>query len=364
MDAVCTEMLGSAGGERVLELEELGRFGSSGARLYRATAWMHGSIRSMPFVVKVSPIEHIQRDFAATQNVVAYFEDARVSRLVTDELCPRAAIVTPLLGMRHGETKVEELGDLVFDMTLADELLSELLVQVYEACAVAHGRQQDQLPRRDVRLQVEYEWYLRGRATDELLTRCFGTELLEVEILGARFEHPVRFVDRLLASDAELMCAATHGDLHPSNVIVRGRADGRPEVHLIDFGWGRHEAHILKDFALMEWSLRFLRFPPFFDLDVQREVDEMLVQEEGWRGLVEGSGGIASSGLATEYRRLGRLIGVVRTTARSTCEGSGYNYSEYQVALYLILYGLLKHPTYPFHAALRALGLLQNGLGT
>jgi hypothetical protein len=116
---------------------------------------------------------------------------------------------------------------------------------------------------------------------------------------------------------------------------------------------------VIKDFVLMECSLRFLVFPSYADLDTQLAVDRALLGQEGW---AEVAALTAVSPLAACYARLASLLGIIRTHAASAC-GAEFDFEqEYLAPQLFMLYGLLRYDDYAFYPASRAAGLMGHKL--
>jgi hypothetical protein len=70
---------------------------------------------------------------------------------------------------------------------------------------------------------------------------------------GSEFWNPLYVYDQIKNLNHDFKIGAIHGDLHPRNVVI-----GYDEsANIIDFGWSTTDAHIVKDFVLMEANLRF-----------------------------------------------------------------------------------------------------------
>jgi hypothetical protein len=123
--------------------------------------------------------------------------------------------------------------------------------------------------------------------------------------------------------------------------------------HLIDFSWANRHGHLLKDFVLMENSLRFMLFPRYLSVEDQLKCDLALLKEDGCRSVAAIS--FSSSEARRAFRRLAHAVQVIRTAARN-CAYEGFDL--YLAAQFLVLYGLLAYDSYNFLVALRALGLI------
>lgn len=335
-----------------IHVSQLGRVGYSGANLFRA--YFDEKKRGYPFVVKIDSRKNITKEVSAINRVKIYFPDA----LSGFERCyykGKGAIVYLLFASVEGdgEAEVVELKDVVYDLSKDNAEILESFDSLYKtSCVVAHTSGQS----KGVNIKHQYKRYLRDRKADDLITAVLENKkgITPFKFLGADVIDPRSFLDSGFRAPLRCILSAVHGDLHPNNVVFGH--DGKPK--LIDFAWGHQSAHVLKDFVLMENSLRFLLFPPYVNLELQQKVDEALLNEDGYDRISEMVG---DSNLVQHYVRLAGIIEIIRSYARIV-GGSEYDFDEYLAAQFLMLYGLLKYPGYHFHVGLRALGMIANRL--
>jgi hypothetical protein len=328
----------------------LGRFGYTGSHLF--VAHFTSDRGGIPHVVKINDKPRIDDEAKALGLMQTFFEDAKPTRTVNRGGSARAAIVYPLIQSGQG-TDVVELKDLVYAKLTGvnhEKQLLKRLDDLYGGCCErAH-----QGTRRSFKLGKQYRPYARGNThTQRHLTVILGepTRRGPFSFLGAEIVDPRAVLDSVRGRSIRGMLAdAVHGDLHPSNVLI----DQERKPRLIDFAWGHQRAHVLKDFVLLECSLRFLHFPKYAHLDTQLSVDQALLAEDGPAKLAALT---QNDPLAVHYKRLGALLERLRLIARER-SGRGYGFSEYLHAQYCVLYGLLGYETYSFPFAARALGLL------
>ena len=177
---------------------------------------------------------------------------------------------------------------------------------------------------------VEYEWYLRG------LGRIWGAEWEAVfglptasttQFAGREWANPLWLVEKLKEVSCDFAIGAVHGDLHPGNVVIA--SENQPRI--IDFGWAQDDAHIAKDFVLMECNLRFLFLHPQLASD---EVDRLA----GWIQW----GAEAPDRLTPYCNDRCSLIRVLRGHAREVLgEQADWN-REYLLPLFIVAFGLLR----------------------
>lgn len=70
---------------------------------------------------------------------------------------------------------------------------------------------------------------------------------------------PSTILKKLLHKTSSFHMGGIHGDFHPRNIIYLDyEEDGYNEASIIDYGWANINAHIAKDFVLMECNFRFM----------------------------------------------------------------------------------------------------------
>lgn len=88
--------------------------------------------------------------------------------------------------------------------------------------------------------------------------------------------NPFHLLKKLKEFRADLWVGAVQGDLHPRNILL----DPWNSPNVIDFGWASNEAHIAKDFSLLECNLRFMTLPPSVSLKSAEKVAEWLAVDD------------------------------------------------------------------------------------
>lgn len=176
----------------------------------------------------------------------------------------------------------------------------------------------------------EYEWYLRGFGTiwGRNWATVFGDASERIcNFGGKRYVNPVWLIEKLKACKWDLQIGAIHGDFHAGNIVVT--ADSLPRI--IDFGWAQEDAHVAKDFVLLECNLRFLFLRPQLTME---EIELMTTWTDFDADVPTG---------LSEYstHRIG-LIESVRNQARQTFAGETDWNKEYLVPLFLVAFGLLR----------------------
>jgi serine/threonine protein kinase len=332
----------------VLSVEGLGRYGNTGSRLF--LVYFDQKKRGIPFVVKINDALEIEQEYSSIVEVQSYFSDA-LSGFSPEYYKGLGAITYKHWGGRalaRGSSSIELQG-LAFDFEGDPELALRVLGNIYsDCCRSAH----EAASSKTVMLGEEYHRYLRKDLSRPKIEVVLGRRVseLQFEFMGTEVLNPIFMIEKLTKAKHRLRIGPIHGDLHPKNVVV----DERNVPHLIDFAWARR-GHVLKDFALMENSLRFFLFPRWCDLDMQAMVDRCLLEERGFAELERLA--MACGHLSDYYIRLARMIGIIRSAAREVA-GPHYSFEEYLMAQALVLYGLLRYDNYNIHTGVRALGLI------
>jgi hypothetical protein len=342
----------------LITVRALDRFGYSGARLYLCFP----GEASIPFVVKIDDAARIRREFKATKSVQVHFADIDAYEPVF-----RDGLGALLYKHKGGATEGQidrsaELQKLVFGervrrdgLAVRFRVSAQKLRRIFESL---YGSTLE-LPRnasRPRRFTIDEEYQLALRLTyanpvaESLLGNDVGARRLKY--LNTEILNPRAFIEDARHRTIEGAVGPVHGDLHASNVII----DATGGVHLIDFAKASTNGHLLKDYALMECSLRFLVFPHHVNLEEQEQVDRQLLDEDGGTRLRSYSGG----SMAQHYQRLGEALDVVRHFARKALGNEKFD--QYLLSLYVILYGNLGFPAFNRHVALRALGLIADRL--
>lgn len=340
-----------------ISLRSLPRHGYSGSQLY--VAFFANGSKGRPYVAKLNSLREVDSERKAADRVQVYFDNAHVQASDTDSDSKRGALVYPLIGTEPDGTEVRTLDDEIkagVGSIQQDKRLARLVGKLYDhQCTPAHKTE-----RKERLLDREHRRYLRASSRDRAgmrLAALYGSretskkrDVLQAEVRDPRFA-----IKELGATKLELSVAdAVHGDLHGSNVLID--ATGGPQ--LIDFAWGQTSTHVLKDYVLLECSVRFFLFPDHMDFEVQRKIDLALLREDGPERMGKMRPG---THLRDYYRRLGCVLGATREAARRAA-GDDFDFDEYLACQLWVLYGLLSYDTYRFHAAARALGMISNRL--
>lgn len=328
----------------------LGRYGYTESRLYLVYCAPQNA--GIPFVVKTDRPEVIAREADGVNQLKIYFSGAQSAHVFPSlDNGPPEAIIYPLVS-RDGSETVTELKELVFQPEHARRgrpSSVSLLESTYESCRRSHLGSIDTF-----QVGAQYEAYLREtpeRLLDDPLPNVFprGRDAI---IYGQTFRDPRRILTSVREYELTSLICPVHGDLHPNNVLF-----GRNFVPvLIDYAFGHLDGHFIKDFALMECSLRFLQLPRLLQPDLMAHLDDALLEEHGYLALnqPEYSSVLDAGGRTAEVLwETSELVATIRSECRE--RHPTYDFSEYLIAEYMMLMGALRLLPYQDFRTLRAL---------
>jgi hypothetical protein len=179
-------------------------------------------------------------------------------------------------------------------------------------------------------LLKEYEKYLRGVNTwGEAWHSIWGPATKKtIEAQGVKRMNPFWVLEKIRKlRPSPIRCGAVHGDLHPKNILFSDRLS----PHLIDFGWAEDDAHVAKDFVLLECNVRFMVLRPEIPGNDLRKLCN-------WVDFT------AAPTVTDPYCQLRvRLIEMIRNKAKEVLYPSTNWETEYVIPLFLVAFGLLKH---------------------
>lgn len=308
---------------------------------------------SLPMVVKVShktrhqALDDERKNANAVRPYVMYYKDSFASPIHYDYFPDenRAILWSPFSSAGSLLKHVEQSANL--DLTFRDfwSLLRsgysqsdpngdrmpnclEALLKIYEWLVPLHQRG-GQAVAKNRSFGDEYKWYLR----DFSETTGWGGTLAQgwigntVSEFGFEFANPLKVMDALCTHEAELFCGAVHGDLHPRNIVF----SSSDVPHIIDFGWAQDDAHIAKDFVLMECNLRFVAFRPDIPWSDMVTLCNWIDFDED-----------PPTFISQECTDQANLVYALRQQAKSHFpSGSDWQF-EYIVPLFLTAFGLLR----------------------
>jgi hypothetical protein len=330
-------------GHECVHVEPLGRYGYTTARLFKLR--FDPANRAVPYVIKIDTTDNALREMAGVGQAHTYLYEANGITLIDSN--PKNGYSGILYQMFSADDgSIVEMRDVYLDQTKTVEFIIEILDHVYDNCSVAHSP-----TLRTTNLGNEYEWYLRAGRPDRVV-EAYPVVSDEVSFVGASYVHPAAVLEQLITSEEQIAFGCVHGDLHPNNIVL----NPANAPALIDFAWW-HSGDVLKDYALMECSIRFLLFPFNVEWDQHRWVTTTMLSESGADEVFERYS--ADTGLShrEDYLRMAATVAHIRKRAELDL-GSEFDFGRYLVSQFLMLYGLSKLETYPFMRTLDTLGAI------
>jgi hypothetical protein len=312
-------------------VQPLERVGFSGARVF---AFFPRGEHSHPHVGKIHTKESITREVNGRELAYHFFQEARQKCFCQDADGGRDLAILAVPLVTNEENLVTELKDLLFQRRASASTTpssagpddwfqypTETILGIYEKLYQRNCRKTFEGVKaiRNV-LGAEYEWYLRHNRSERLVKAWLGTsrDIERIEIYGDSLPNPLQLVQRLLKVERNLPVSTVHGDLHPSNVVL----DGREDPHLIDFNWCKNDAHILKDFLVMECSIRFFMTPGHLNRTQQKIIDSALLEPTEDK-VVSMLDALRGEGLDPEtilhFERCAKIVLQLRTHAARAC---------------------------------------------
>jgi len=343
-------------------VQPLKRVGFSGAQVF--VFFPHGD-NSFPFVGKIHTRASVKEEADGRARASKYFSEANLQSF-TAYHAPLAIIATHLIpNDKFGiKAEVTELRDVLFAKGNGSANYSEAdickIIDVLYSRNCGRTFENIRTARRE--LGSEYQRYLRKSASKRLLQSWMGKYSgdRQIEIYGRRVPNPLIAVEKIKVIERDLPISTIHGDLHPSNVVL----DSRRDPHLIDFTWCDDGAHILKDFLVMECSIRFLGAPKHLGREGQKIVDTALLDPNSIHvdKMVSGLKKIGiDADTISHFKRCAKLVMRLRAQAKKACKHN-FDPSDYLACQALVLFGLMRYSNYPFGACARALGLISERL--
>lgn len=198
-----------------------------------------------------------------------------------------------------------------------------------------HAKQKPSVSSGPLHLVRQYIEYLRGFKAEggwsDAWREIWGPETKNIINRGnGKLCNPVYVLNKLESFAHNVCVGAIHGDLHPRNIVFT--RDGSPRI--IDFGWTRGDAHIAKDFVLMECNLRFMVLRP----DIPSKALEAMVNWIPFHNTFSHTGSQYVDDRAD-------LIRILHEIARTHFPSNTNWNREYVIPLFLTSLGLLKPRT-------------------
>jgi hypothetical protein len=329
---------------RTAIVSSLQRFGFSNAFLY---VLRNAEGAGDPRVVKIGPARQMRDERMAWKSIEGFFPDAGDVRYQIHSPSKRAGLCFRLRPAGRDTTEVLEL-DVFYTRALSGDSTAaadcrQFLEQTYSSLRNAHLRLQTPVTRT---YGSAFRRYIRSGVSPNRVEQLFTYRPETVEICGFHIAgNPLRPLRQLLKRETSgYDVFAIHGDMHLSNIVI---SEGAPR--LIDFAWAGIDDHVMKDYVLMESSIRFMRFPRHVHPKIVLQIDSEL--NRNWS--VDSARSVIPPRL-TGRKMLEFMLSVVETV-RSSLEKAlqrrqpipGDWTSEYFRCLYLVLAGQQRFTTFP-----------------
>ena len=329
----------------------LGRWGYTDSRLYRVA---FNQEQSRPFVIKTDLRSEMDKEAKGLREATNLRGTESAKRYPRRGPCE--AILYPLIAPRGSVEDITELGDVMYAVPRAPRQLSpvKLLQSLYDIVALNNAT----IPRR-INYGREYRRYLREKSRSrkllDPLSDFFPEERSMSRHGGLTLRNPRRILNEVKMRTLDTRVRHVHGDLHPKNVLI----DDQRNPNMIDFAYGSASGHWVKDFVLMECSVRFVEPPRLLQAEPLRYADHALLREDGTDEMRE----IANNSSTRTAEVLNEMAALVETI-RSKCREChpGYDFDEYLTAMYLILMGCIRLAAYQDFRVMLALCDLTNHL--
>lgn len=247
------------------DVTPLDRYGFSGATLYRLTP-----PDSIAYVVKIHGADKITREHNAASSVQPQFTELVIYPLLGPIDGQMALIYRQTGGNNVVELKHKYEKALMGDLSALREVLTAI-DGIYSKLSTAHTLIRPVSP---ATFRDQYGNYVQIKTGSiNRLAALFASHHDPLHAYGKSFLNPQKDVENILDMPLRpITVNATHGDLHPSNVVFSRSGD----PWLVDFAHaGRHQ-HLFKDFVTMESSFRFMMFPPYVHPSLIGPIDDAL----------------------------------------------------------------------------------------
>lgn len=353
-------------GWRRVRVRPLSRFGYSGARVIV----IRQDLRlNKPHALKIADRLQVDREMSAIEaclpTVRSMRAPTRFDSAVTEDGEEQSAICYEYFD-GDGAGNPVDLTDIYSECMGLDlakppessaERLIPLLQNALAQLSIAHQIDPD---RESDSYRNLFSWYLREKRPSRVHRVMSGSDSFSV--------HGVTVPSNPLDGLGELLdevCAGyravlIHGDLHLSNIVM----DGSTTPNLIDFKWARRGGHGFLDYALLESSMRLMRFPhdihPRVVFAVDRELNHQFDGGDAHDIAQRVPDELARHRL-TEMLRA--VLSVRRTLAGSLPAWSDRDWLEYQRTLYLLLAGQQRLSSFPLMRTIVNLHQLRSELG-
>ena len=308
------------------------------------------------FIIKITDKKLVEREYRKWKE---YVRDYINTGNIEQKIGPNrgALLYEHASGSAEDELKdSKELKDVIFNRNIELSKRLKIINDLYEV-EMNNWNQGTCEIKKPKSLLNEYTGngdYLRSRESDEIIKLFLRGDYNEklISLCGHSIINPLFFLDKHEGFKQKICFIEKHlhGDLHPRNVII----DTYYRPHLIDFEWA-HVGHALKDYVLLEASIKFFYMPK--TLNSILEFERKLINFQKYKDIqlipdLEGD---------IIFREAYCFIEEIRKKARKFCLWDDWQ-KEYLSSLFLVTYGLLKYEECNFPYALYSLGKIADTL--
>lgn len=337
-------------GEYDVFLRPLERVGQRQTKIFITFYVDTDGTRSRVFVLKIAEKKYIERDYSGWNNHLKNHIDAELKP-------PKYEGNIGIIIYQHAGAfnledidKSKELDEILFE-DVSSEKQIQIFKDIYEIQLknLNEGKTKEKCKS----LLEEYDWYLRDDRVRKLIHSWFGLKINDDFINFFEFDvrNPLKFLDEFVGfkQETEIVIKKIHGDLHPRNVILNKNL----EPKLIDFEWA-NKKHALKDYVLMECSIKFFQMDTTLPLRQFMDFEKQLLE---FRKNYCAFNATNTQIFLDSYT----IISYIREKAKEFCIWENKE-AEYLCALFLVSYGLLSSPNCNSLYCLGSLGLMAEKL--
>lgn len=253
--------------------------GLSGSLVWRAQ-WRVGGPMSKPHVIKVGPLQKIEREFEGFSEVASAIDPrCGFMKISRSKASGRGALRQEFAAgtAANGETlSLRQTIQAMREPSAAQTLVAALYRK--RLAGWHFPGEPDFAAPKSVRLKTALDWWTRKVDLPKTISSIGATGMATSlhDRCGVDASKMGAAVKRVFSERTAAGFGPVHGDLHSQNVLVVGTNE--PEV--IDFGWTHRNKWRAVDFLMLECSLKFLATPPdaLLDdlLDLERHLEPSL----------------------------------------------------------------------------------------
>jgi hypothetical protein len=207
-------------------------------------------------------------------------------------------------------------------------------------------------------LKKEYNDYLHPRTSEKIMNSLLESvkDNEYFDLYGYKIYNPLKFLNdfRGFRQKTKIKKKNLHGDLHPRNIII----DYNFKPRLVDFEWA-HRGHSLKDYVILEASIKFFQIKRTFPLNKCLDFEKHLINFDNFEDIDNFISEKGDKLLRDSYK----LITHIRDKALDFCIWKNKKL-EYLCALFLVSYGLFSIPKCYSQFCMGSLGLIAEKLNS